>query len=210
MKKRVCGVICGALVLAGACMSMAEDAAQEILYERGREVVSLLTEAVRSEGYVSFYSASEEVNEVLKEAGAAEYGEPEAVYAVTVSDEFYTRVDEGGVLDQLSDELADMVKNKLFRSLIYQIGGYDSSVKLAAASVCNVEKTFAAPEVTENVMYVYTFEDGVPIVVAFTPGEDGAVTASGSLILSDGFAADSTEEVEESFADYAAEVSKIR
>lgn len=142
MKKWLAVFTCGLLLSAGVCMSQAEGAGEDTLYEKGKEIAELVIDAVRSEDYVNLYSASEDVSNLLKEVGTAEWAEPEAVYEVTVSDAFYKTLDEAGALNNLSEELAKIVKSKLFTSMVYQISGYSSSVELAAASVCSAGKTF--------------------------------------------------------------------
>ena len=119
-------------------------------------------------------------------------------------------LDEAGALNNLSEELAKIVKSKLFTSMVYQISGYSSSVELAAASVSSAGKTFLAPEITENNICIYTYDDGKPIAVTFILGDDGTVSANGIIILNDDFQHDSVEEIEEAFADFQAEVTQIK
>ena len=121
MKKWLAVFTCGLLLSAGVCMSQAEGAGEDTLYEKGKEIAELVIDAVRSEDYVNLYSASEDVSNLLKEVGTAEWAEPEAVYEVTVSDAFYKTLDEAGALNNLSEELAKIVKSKLFTSMVYQI-----------------------------------------------------------------------------------------
>ena len=210
MKKWLAVFTCGLLLSAGVCMSQAEGAGEDTLYEKGKEIAELVIDAVRSEDYVNLYSASEDVSNLLKEVGTAEWAEPEAVYEVTVSDAFYKTLDEAGALNNLSEELAKIVKSKLFTSMVYQISGYSSSVELAAASVCSAGKTFLTPEITENNICIYTYDDGKPIAVTFILGDDGTVSANGIIILNDDFQHDSVEEIEEAFADFQAEVTQIK
>ena len=210
MKKWLAVFACGLLVSASVCMGQAEGTEADTLYEKGKEIAELVIEAVRSEDYVNLYSASGDVSNLLKEVGTAEWEEPEAVYEVTVSDVFYKTVDKAGALNNLSEELARTVKNKLFTSVVYQISGYSSSIELAAANVCNIEKVFLAPEITENNICIYTYDEGRPIAVTFVLGDDGIVSANGSVILGDDFQHGSVEEIEEAFADFQAEVTQIR
>ena len=106
MKKWLAVFTCGLLFSASVCMSQAEGTEEDTLYEKGKEIAELVIDAVRSEDYVNLYSASEDVSNLLKEVGTAEWAEPEAVYEVTVSDAFYKTLDEAGALNNLSEELA--------------------------------------------------------------------------------------------------------
>ncbi len=67
-----------------------------------------------------------------------------------------------------------------------------------------------APEITENNICIYTYDDGKPIAVTFILGDDGTVSANGIIILNDDFQHDSVEEIEEAFADFQAEVTQIK
>lgn len=210
MKKWLAVFTCGLLLSAGVCMSQAEGAGEDTLYEKGKEIAELVIDAVRSEDYVNLYSASEDVSNLLKEVGMAEYGEPEAVYEVTVSDESYKIMDEAEDLNNLSKELKRMVKNKFLTSMVHQVNGYSGPTELTAASICSVGKALWAPEITENNICIYTYDDGKPIAVTFILGDDGTVSANGIIILNDDFQHDSVEEIEEAFADFQAEVTQIK
>ncbi len=76
MKKWLAVFTCGLLLSAGVCMSQAEGAGKDTLYEKGKEIAELVIDAVRSEDYVNLYSASEDVSNLLKEVGTAEWAEP--------------------------------------------------------------------------------------------------------------------------------------
>lgn len=58
MKKWLAVFTCGLLLSAGVCMSQAEGAGEDTLYEKGKEIAELVIDAVRSEDYVNLYSAS--------------------------------------------------------------------------------------------------------------------------------------------------------
>ena len=210
MKKWLSAFACGLLISASVCTSQAEGTEADVLYEKGKEIAELVIDAVRSEDYVNLYSASEDVSNLLKEVGMAEYGEPEAVYEVTVSDESYKIMDEAEELNNLSKELKRMVKNKFLTSMVHQVNGYSGPTELTAASICSVGKALWAPEITENNICIYTYDDGDPIAVIFILGDDGTVSANGLVILNDDFNYGSAEEIEEAFADFQPEVTQIK
>ena len=97
----------------------------------------------------------------------------------------------------------------MFGSLITQINGMGGTEELAVSSICTHGKTFVDDSITDNTIFLYVYEDALPIAVTFTVGEDGAVSASGTFIMYDGFSCGSVEEVEESFRAFDVEVSEI-
>ena len=81
--------------------------------------------------------------------------------------------------------------------------------QLAAASICTAGKVFASDELEENAIYLYTYENAVPAAVSFSRGEDGTVSATGVLVLYDGFPAGDTPEVEQFLAELGVEVEEV-
>ena len=80
---------------------------------------------------------------------------------------------------------------------------------LAAASICTVSDTFVCDNLTQNTLYLYTYETAVPVMVSFVTGQDGAVLATGIPILSDSFSPDSPENVQQFLEGFGAQVSEI-
>ena len=84
------------------------------------------------------------------------------------------------------------------------------AMNLAAASVCTSGKTFVSDEISESVIYLYTFDDARPISVTFTCGEDNTVSASGMFMMNDEFPCDSVAEIEEFFGEVGVNVSEVK
>lgn len=221
MKKWFCLFLAMVMLMSfGACGSSKDmddidaddreaEASSQSLYEQGLEVVSLMDEMVRSDEYVSTFTDSDDIVEKIQSIRDGEFSTPKAVYAISVSQDRLMYREEIGDLEGMSEELKGVLYDRIFESLITQMNGMGGVVSLAASSVCTVEKAFVNRDVTDNVIYLYTYENAAPVAVTFVVGEDGAVSASGWFILYEEFACDSAEEIEASFGAFTVEVSEV-
>lgn len=160
------------------------------LYDHGLEVVNLMAEMARSETYLSLLSPSPEAAALLTDAGQGSFSTPKAVYRITVpisASTAFIAADAGVDLDGLSPTLRTTVENRLLPALLTQINAQAGSTVLMASSICTAQTFFVSDELTENVIYLYTFDGAVPAGVTFIAGEDGAVSASGMLLLNSRF-----------------------
>ncbi len=82
--------------------------------------------------------------------------------------------------------------------------------ELAASSVLTMGKTFVDTTLNKNVMYIYIFEDAVPVAVTFTKGEDNTVSASGTFVMYDAFNGVSAEEIETALSEFGVEVEEVK
>lgn len=180
------------------------------LYHHGQEVVSLLVEAARSEEYVQAHTSDPETAEILQTIGEGEYDTPKAVYSLIISDDALDEMIAMSGLDEASNELQENMRGRVLGSLATQVNALAGVNYLAATSVCTIGKTFVSDEAAENQIYFYTYENGNPIAVAFLFGEDGAVSASGTFVICEGFTFDSAEEVEEVFGKVEVEVTVVQ
>ena len=209
MKKIFSVVLAFAMLISMSACGNGSKGSGKTLYEQGLDVASLMVEATRTEKYVEIYSSSSELGKMIKEIGEGDYETLEAVYAITIDDEKFRGILEVDNYNEISERLQAALRNRMFGSLITQINGMGGTEELAVSSICTHGKTFVDDSITNNTIYLYVYEDALPIAVTFTVGEDGAVSASGTFIMYDGFSCGSVEEVEESFRAFNVEVSEI-
>lgn len=191
-----------------------QGAPAKALWEHGQELVSLMGEMAGNEAYIDLYTGSEEIGELLSEAGKGDHSAPAAVYRIQLPESALGQLlglmgllDE---LDGLSDGLRESVRAKSIASLPSRLNGMGGANILAAASVCTADKTFRSDEVSGNgLIYLYLYEDAVPAAVTFLPGEDGTASASGMFILYDGFRPESPDDLSMLLGELGAEVSQI-
>ena len=179
------------------------------LYEQGLGVISLMAEAASTEQYVGAYTGNPEIMEIIQNVGAGDYTTPKAVYSLSISDEILLSMLGLGNPNSISEELKDNLLSRSFGSLITQINGYAGVNKLAASSVLTLGKSFVDSSLTEDVIYIYTFENALPVAVTFSVGDNGAVSASGNFIMYEEFTCGSVAEVQEFFGEFGAVVMEV-
>ena len=179
------------------------------LYEQGLDMVSKMAEMTQSEEYISLYTDSPQVAEVVQEIGEGDFSEPEAVYSIAIPEESLAALLELGELEDVPTELSDVVMDKLLDSWITYMNGMSGTVQIVASSVCSMEKTFVNKAVTENEIYIYTYEDATPIGITFIVGENGAISAKGFFIMNEEFTCESVEEIKSFLGDEKIEIKEV-
>lgn len=202
-KKRICAVLL--LTLLFAFSGCGE---KKSLADHGMDLVELIEEAINSEEYVMIYSASEQITRVIEEVAKGDFSELKAVYRI--------RIDEDDLLEMADVDLGDMpeslqkvMKSKMVGSVANMINARSGAEKLATSSIISMGKTFAYEEEVENQIYLYIFEDAKPIMVSFVAGEDGTVSAGGTVIFADDFECDSADDVEDLLIEYEVDVEEV-
>lgn len=191
-----------------AC-SKESHAETKSLYAQGLEVVKLMSEMAQTEEYAGIYTGISEIRTVIQNIGSGDFSSPKAVYAISIADDDLAAMAELGNLDNASEELKNYIMQRTFPVLITQINAMSGTTNLAVSSVCSVGKTFVNENATENVIYLYVYENAVPVAVIFTVGENHAVSASGMFIMYDGFTCGSADEIKSSFRYITVDVSEV-
>lgn len=179
------------------------------LYAQGLEVVRLMAEMVQSEELVDNFVGIDDLKAVVQTISQGNYTTPKAVYAISITDENLAAAAELDTLDTVSKELKSFLMQRVLSSLITQINAMSGSVNVAAANVCMAGKTFVNPNVSENVIYLYTYDQAVPVAVTFTVGEEHTISASGVFLLYKGGTGGSVDEVKSLFRDIPVEVTEV-
>ena len=192
-----------------ACSNNESNSKTKSLYAQGLEIVQLMSEMTRTEEYVDIHTGDSEIKTIISDISTGDYSSPKAVYAISISDENLAAMAELDSLENASEELKTFLMNRVLGSLMTQINGMSGVEKLAASSVCTVGKSFVNENATDNVIYLYTYENALPVAVTFTVGEDQAVSASGVFVLYEEFTCDSADEIKASFNDIA-EVTEVQ
>ena len=210
MKKAFAFVLVLVIILGlAACGAVKEVQESKSLYAHGLDVVSMLSEMTRSESFIGIYTANSEIKDIILALGEHPYDTPAAVYAITIPEDVLMGMAELSNLGDASEELKSYLTQRVMASLMSQINAMSGVENLAASSVCTVGKTFVSESATENVIYIYAYEDTTPVAVTFTLGEDHTVSASGTFIFYDGFTCGSVEEIQGVFSDIAVNVTEV-
>ena len=193
-----------------ACSNNESNAETKSLYAQGLEVVHLMSEMTQTEEYVDIYTGDSEIKTIIQNISTGDYSSPKAVYAISISDDNLAAMAELDGLENASEELKTFLMNRVLGSLMTQINGMSGVEKLAASSVCIVGKTFVNENATDNVIYLYTYENALPVAVTFTVGEDQTVSASGVFVMYDEFTYGSADEIKAFFSDIIVEVTEVQ
>lgn len=213
-------VIAMILIFSLSACSKGNDAETGSLYAQGLEIVQLMSEMTQSEECVKvLYSGDSNIRTIIRNIGIGDFSSPKAVYAVSIADDELAAmtIAMAGLddLGNVSGQLRNCLMQRTLASLMTQINAMGGMEILAASSVCTVGKTFVDENVTENVIYLYVYENAIPVAVIFTIGEDQAVSASGIFIMYDGFTCSSADEIRSFFnnidiaVDITVDVSEI-
>lgn len=197
------------LLFLGACNSKTTSSPASELYHQGLALVSEMNEAIQSEAWVSLFTGDPAVKEILSKAGQGDFSQPRAVYEIQFSDQAITSLTGQADLTGFSESLQSRIYASIQGAAANQINAMAGAETLAAASICTVSDTFVCDNLTQNTLYLYTYETAVPVMVSFVVGQDGAVLATGVPILSDSFSPDSPENVQLFLEGFGAQVSEF-
>ncbi len=206
MKKFLTALLLSALLLSSCGIPAVEDRS---LYEHGLDVVAMLNEIAESEEYLSIYSANEDILSIVNSIAEGDHVTPETVYRLTLSEESVAALSGTDVLHSLSPELKAFLNGRVQASVINIANARGGSTALAATSICTAGKTFVSREITENMIYLYTFENAYPIAVSFTVGDGGSVSASGTYLIAEELNTDTPDAIKEFFSEMTLEVEVV-
>ena len=182
-------------------------------YSEGLEIVRLMSEMVQSEEYIDLVTGDTGLKAIVQELADGDYSSPKAVYAISFSDETLLAMTGLDASDSMSEDLKSLILQRTLGSLVTQLNGRSGVEHLAVSGLCTASKTFVNENADGNVIYLYTFDNAVPIAVTFTAGENKAVSASGVFVLYDMFPCGSADEIKSfitAYEDFAVEVTEIQ
>ena len=188
----------GAVLLSSCGVTESELPSLEV---RGMQIVSMLEEIAESEEYLSIYSADPELLNIIATFAEGDHSDPKTIYRLTLSEENVKSLCGTDVLTSLSPKLQDFLEGRVQASIINIANARGGSTALAATSICTAGRTFVSDEISSDTIYLYTFEDAVPVAVSFTVGESSTVTATGTFLIAEELNTDSPESIREFFSE---------
>lgn len=215
MKKAKKIYICALILLMSIfAMTACGKKDDKSLYEHGLDLVDTIVEAAEEEGYWEAMGIrSENFLAQIENITNGKYKEPKKVYALTVSHKGLSNMLEELDLDvdELSENLQNMIGNKMFASLANQVNAQGGSETLVVSSVLNATKTFVCDKLESNCMYIYLYKKGTPISVTFIKGEDGSVSATATFLMAESLGEDLEEALEdiEIFDELGIEIEEV-
>ena len=212
MRKGIAVILSAALAgCVWGCAGEGGNAEEVSLYAQGMDVIQLMQEMSQSEEYAGFISGSPELQAKILEMGQGDYTAPKMVYQIRPDGDSILSAAGIGSQEELSEELRTFLNKRVVGAVPSQLNGMSGVESLAEANACTAGKTFQNSAASEDVIYLYTFEDAAPAAVTFIAGEDNTVEAAGMFVLLEGLPQDSAEELQSflSKTGIKAEVDKI-
>lgn len=206
MKKLLTAVLASGMLLVSCGVTDSELLSLEI---RGMQIVSMLEEIAENDDYLSIYSADKDILSIINSIAEGDHSDPAAVYRLTLSEESVKSLCGTDTLTSLSPELQAFLEGRVQASIINIANARGGSTALAATSICTVGKTFVSDEITSDTIYLYAFENAVPVAVSFTVGEGHTVSASGTFLIAEELNTDSPETIREFFSEIDLDVEIV-
>lgn len=200
IKTAIATIVLVSVLGLSACGNSKSNPETKSLYAQGLEVVQLMNEMIQSEEYINAI-ATDSLKPTIQELADGNYSKPKAVYSIYASDKEIAELIEFKEFDNISDNLKSFVSSKLCNALISQINSIGGVDDIAVASICSAGKTFVNEKADGNIIYLYTYDNAVPIAVTFIKGDDNSVSANGVFLMYDNFPCNSADEIREFFND---------
>lgn len=177
------------------------------LADDGMKVISLMNEMISNDEYGlmvlnNYADYVERINDIRR----GSYATPKAVYEIKMDTRRILNSDAEGLPEALKEYVGGMTN----ASVASYINSAESLDGVAVSSLFSATVAFVDESVKEDAIYLYAFEDGYPIFVNFTCGEDGAVIASGNFIMNLQLYPDSADNIEQFFADSGFRDCKVK
>ena len=152
--------------------SITKTSSKNDLYSMGLEITKIMNEMVQSEEFASIMGVSD-FSDVIKIVDTNDYDSPIAIYSIEmpkIKDLFALfNVSEMDVWSSLSNNLQKQLENRInFGSIISIINSQHGSSELAFSSSYIASDYFDTLNVDKQIIYLYVFEKGTPIVVTFS------------------------------------------
>ncbi len=187
-----------------------EKTFEDLLYDKGLEVISLLDEMAKNEEYLNLFTMQSDIKNIVGNIAAGDYTQPESVYKIDIPleniDSLYAEVVQS---DEMSEGLKRAIERKMRGAVITQINALGGAEQLAASSILTAGKQFVCEGLETDLMYLYIYEDSAPVAVYFTVDEDYTVYASGNYLTYKDLTTNSTEEIVTLFENMGAIVTEI-
>lgn len=178
------------------------------LYAQGLEVVQLMTEMTQTQEYIDI-AAPDNLKSIIQELADGDYSTPKAVYSIKASEKDLATIAEIKNFDNISDNLKPLILSKICGSFIARVNSMGGVEDVAVAGLCTAGKTFVNEDATGNIIYLYTYDNAVPVAVTFVTGDDNSVSANGTFVMYDEFTCDSADEIKDFFDYITVEVTEV-
>lgn len=211
MKKIICLLLAAVVICSlSACAKTPELKKGGDPVDGGMKVIALMNEMINSDDYgLIVLNNYDDYVQRINDIRRGDYTSPTAVYELKMDTRRILKADTDGLPEAL-DKYLDGSANA---SVAAYINSAESLDGVAVSSLFSATTTFLNNDIEENIMYLYAFGDGYPILVNLICGEDGTVRACGNFIMNMQLDPGSADGVEQFFKDAGftdCEVTKVR
>ena len=180
------------------------------LVEHGMDLIALIQDMVSDNVYATIYmGSSQAVTDEIAKLGEGDYSAPQAVYKVTVPNLaafLDATITANGGANTLSEPLKEYMRSRMILTVASMVNNMYGSAAIAAATICTAAGTFVSDELTENMLYVYVFENAHPILITFFQGEDSTVSATAMPLFAELSGSATTDDVKALFSNKGFEI----
>lgn len=191
-----------------ACGNNKVKSETKSLYAQGLEVVQLMTEMTQTQEYIDI-AAPDNLKSIIQELADGDYSTPKAVYSIKASEKDLATIAEIKNFDNISNNLKPLILSKIYGSFIARVNSMGGVEDVAVAGLCTAGKTFINEDATGNIIYLYTYDNAVPVAVTFVTGDDNSVSANGTFVMYDEFTCDSVDGIKDFFNYITVEVTEV-
>lgn len=190
MKKRIYVVLIliSSIIICGCTKKTStRNKVEKSLYDRGMDTISLMNEMVQSDAYTEMMGVAS-LADAIATLKAEEYETPKSAYCILPSKDMLDtalamiEADAPGTKN-LPENLKHTLKKKVLAGTASQLNARYGTSAIAASSLFTVSQTFVSHETTQDIIYIYTFEDAYPVCVTFSVGDDAAIMSTGYFIM---------------------------
>ena len=178
---RAAALCLAALLALSLLAGCAKPNPQSVLYRRGMSVVYTMCDMASSDYLRLLYGEkAADMLDKTQEDGTTLRGQMDAAHYKTAD----------GTTDGLSEELQELyrIQSAVGLSGYLSLNAGADSDRISLSAMLTATELFTCEGIRENTVfhYLYVFQEGLPIIVTYRTGRDGAVWASGKLLYDKG------------------------
>lgn len=166
-----------------ACVGSNTEIKKTSLLDKGLSLIDNVDTLSESKEYISLYSASEEITNVINDIGSKDYKEPKAVFTLNNLTEIFFDSMVGDVA--LSDEIKDMVKYRFSSVLPSLLNAKKGGMTTAATSIITQSDSFIDSTLQTPTTYLYVYDNEYSFMVTFVPNDENIVNATVNVVINE-------------------------
>ena len=158
-----------------------------------------MAEMLKSEDYRSLYNLPAAYDETISNLRDGNYSKSLSVYELSIpEDELFELIDTNIDKESFSEDLYKHICSSSYVSFASRINQKSGVEATSVSAAFSAQKSFVNKEMDANMVYLYVFENGCPVLITFVAGEEGSFRAIGYFVINDTFVTDDEHSIIES------------